>query len=211
MQSGGEAGKPVVTATQMLESMIRAARPTRAEVTDVANAILDGTDAIMLSGETSVGKYPVQAVRMMERIALQTEGVLPYGRLLAEKGIALEPKTDEAISYDACHTAYQLGASAIVAFTHSGSTAQRVSKYRPHVPILAVTPSESTGRRLLLYWGVRSFPVAQPRSIDELFALGAKLPRDLGIARPGDLLVITGGIPIGTVGTTNMLKVERVP
>lgn len=128
-------GKPVITATQMLESMVNAARPTRAEVTDVANAIFDGTDATMLSAETSVGKYPVQAVRTMARIALEMEKRLPYAHLIAERSAWIERKTDELVSYSACHTAESLGAVAIVAFTQSGSTARRVSKYRPRVPI----------------------------------------------------------------------------
>ena len=205
------AGKPVITATQMLESMVKAASPSRAEVTDVANAIFDGTDAVMLSSETSIGSYPIAAVRMMARVALTTERALPYPQLLSERGQGLKPHTDEAISYTACHTASQLGAAAIVAFTYSGSTAQRVSKYRPQAPILAVTPNEHVGRRLLLCWGVRALSMGQPSSIEEMFALGATLPRELGIARPGDLVVITGGLPIGIAGTTNLLKVERVP
>ncbi len=204
-------GKPVITATQMLESMIAAARPTRAEVTDVANAIFDGTDAVMLSAETSIGKYPVQAVEMMARIARATEGELPYEQMLIQKGIAFEPQTDEAISYDACRTAHQLGAVAIVAFTESGSTARRVSKYRPEVPILAIGPSEPICRRLLLCWGVQTFQIAKPSSVDELFATGARLPKDRGMARSGDLIVITGGLPLGVAGTTNLLKVERIP
>ncbi|MDP2916638.1 MAG: pyruvate kinase, partial [Dehalococcoidia bacterium] len=142
------AGKAVITATQMLESMINAARPTRAEVTDIANAILDGTDAIMLSAETSIGKYPLQAVRMMAQIAQETERELPYELMLTERGKWLEHETDELISYNACYTAYWLGAKAIVAFTQSGSTARRVSKYRPRMPILAITPSKTVSGRL---------------------------------------------------------------
>jgi pyruvate kinase len=137
-----QAGKPVITATQMLESMVNAPRPTRAEVADVANAIFDGTDAIMLSEETSIGKYPVQAVKTMVKIAREVEGKLPYEQMLAERGRWLEQETDEVISYSACHTAHNLGAAALVAFTQSGSTAGRVSKYRPRMPI-------SDGRSLI--------------------------------------------------------------
>ena len=133
-------GKPVITATQMLESMVLSAVPTRAEVTDVANAIYDGTDAIMLSGETSVGRHPVEAVKVMAEVATEAEAALPYEAILSEKRQHLEPVTDDAISYDACRTALQLGASLIVAITESGSTAGRVSKYRPRSPILALTP-----------------------------------------------------------------------
>jgi pyruvate kinase len=148
------AGKPVITATQMLESMVDSPLPTRAEVADIANSILDGTDAIMLSGETAVGRYPVEAVKVMTRVALETESSLPYDKIVREKGSDLEPVTDDAISYAACNTARQLGAAAIVAFTMSGSTARRVAKYRPGIPILAATPIPRQLRRLLLSWGV---------------------------------------------------------
>jgi pyruvate kinase len=205
-----EMGKPVITATEMLESMIEAPRPTRAEVTDVANAVFDGSDAVMLSAETSVGDYPVEAVDMMARIARESERSLPYEHLLRERGRELTPQTDEAISYDACYTAHYLGAKAIVAFTHSGSTAMRVSKYRPRVPILAITPSEVVCRRLACCWGIHAFQIGQPKSVDELFSVGAKVPKDLGLAKCGDLVVITGGTPIGITGTTNLLKVERI-
>ncbi len=206
-----QAGKPVITATQMLESMVTSARPTRAEVTDVANAIFDGTDAIMLSAETSVGKYPVRAVRIMAQIARETEPQLPYEKMLMERGAWLEPQTDELISYNACHTASRLRAAVIVAFTESGSTAQRVSKYRPRMPILAITTSKLISGRLQLCWGVHAFQIAEPSSVDDLFTTAAKLSKELGLAKSGSLIVITGGIPIGVAGTTNLLKVERVP
>jgi pyruvate kinase len=204
------AGKPVITATQMLESMVSVARPTRAEVTDVANAIFDGTDATMLSAETSIGKYPVEAVRMMARIARKAEDRLPYDQILRERGRRLEPQTDELISYSACHTAHSLGAVAIVAPTQSGSTAGRLSKYRPRVPILALTTSSVVSGRLLLRWGVYPFQIAAPLSVDKLFITGARLCKELGFAKSGDLIVITGGIPIGVAGATNLLKVEKV-
>ncbi len=203
-------GKPVITATEMLESMIDSVSPTRAETTDVANAIFDGTDAIMLSAETSIGKYPVASVRMMASIARTTEKKLHYEQILAERRSWLERVTDELISYNACQTAFSLKASAIVAFTESGSTAMRVSKYRPSVPVLALTPSQVVAGRLLLYWGVRPYLIVEPASVDELFALGVNLSRDLGVARNGELIVIAAGIPIGETGSTNMLKVERI-
>jgi pyruvate kinase len=205
------AGKAVITATQMLESMINSARPTRAEVTDIANAILDGTDAIMLSAETSIGKYPVQSVKMMCEIAQETERHLPYEQLLNQRGQWLEHQTDELISYNACYTAYRLKAVAIVAFTQSGSTARRVSKYRPHVPVLAITPIREITGRLVLYWGVYAFQIANPSSVDDLFKVGTNLVKELGIAKSGDLIIITGGIPLGITGTTNMLKVQQIP
>ena len=202
--------KPVITATQMLESMITAARPTRAEVTDVANAIFDGTDAVMLSAETSIGKHPVQAVAMMAKIASTTDEQLPHEHMLQERGMALGPQIDTAISYDACRTAHQLGAKAIVAFTESGSTAIRVSKCRPKVPILALTSSELVSRRLQLCWGIQVCQVVEPSSVEALFELGAKFSKSLGLAKAGDLVVITAGIPLGVTGTTNLLKVEKI-
>lgn len=206
-----QAGKPVITATQMLESMINSPRPTRAEVTDVANAVFDGSDALMLSAETSMGKYPVEAVRMMAKIARETESKLPLEHLLLERGREIAPQTDEMISYDAGYTAHKLGAVAIVALTESGSTARRVSKYRPKVPIIAITPQHRILGRLALCWGVHPLLMPVPPSVTELFATGAKLAKDLGLARSGDLIVITGGIPIGVTGTTNLLKVETCP
>ncbi|MDZ4230568.1 MAG: pyruvate kinase [Dehalococcoidales bacterium] len=205
-----QAGKPVITATQMLESMINLPRPTRAEVTDVANAIFDGTDAVMLSGETSVGKYPVAAVRMMAQIARETERKLDYEQMLAERSTWLEPHTDELIAYNACHTANTLKATAIVAFTEAGSTAHRVSKYRPRMPILAITPNKAVRGELILCWGVQAFQIPGVSSVDELFARASSLTKDLGLAKPGDIIVITAGIPLGSTGTTNLLKVERV-
>jgi pyruvate kinase len=205
-----EAGKPVIIATQMLESMVNAPRPTRAEVTDVANAVFDGADAIMLSEETSIGKYPVQALKMMASIAREVERKLPYEQMLAEHGKWLEQKTDELISYSACHTAQSLKVAALVAFTQSGSTAGRVSKYRPRMPILAITPDAAVVRRLTLRWGVYPFQIAGASSVAELFSIAAKLSRQLGLAKAGDLIVITGGIPVGVAGSTNLLKVEKV-
>ena len=205
-----QAGKPVITATQMMESMVNAARPTRAEVTDVANAIFDGTDAVMLSAETSIGKYPVQVVKMMAKIAREAENELPYGQMLSERGAWLQPKTDELISYSACYTAQSLGAVVLVAFTQSGSTAARVSKYRPKVPVLAITPDARVAGRLMLNWGVYPFQIASVSSVDELFATASRLSRELGLAKRGDLIVITGGVPVGVAGSTNLLKVEEV-
>ena len=205
-----QAGKPVITATQMMESMVHAHRPTRAEVTDVANAIFDGTDAIMLSAETSIGRYPVQAVKMMARIAREAEHGLPYEQMLTERGGWLEQKTEALISYSACHTAQSLGAAALVAFTQSGSTAGRVSKYRPRMPILAITPDAVVVGRLILRWGVYPFQIAKASSVDDLFAIAGRLCKELGLAKPGDVIVITGGIPIGVAGSTNLLNVKTV-
>jgi len=204
------AGKPVITATQMLESMVHAPRPTRAEVTDVANAIFDGSDAIMLSAETSIGKYPVQAVKMMFMIARQTEAGLPYSRMLAARAPGAGARVDDIISYNACYAAQQINARAIVAFTESGSTARRVSRYRPKVPAVAITPSEVIVRRLLLCWGIYPFQVTRLSSVEELFLEASRLVKKLGLAETGDAVVVTGGIPLGVPGSTNLLKVEEV-
>jgi pyruvate kinase len=210
IQKCNHAGKPVITATQMLESMVSAARPTRAEVTDVANAIFDGTDVVMLSAETSVGKYPVLAVKTMARIAQETEKRLPYERYISERSRWIERETDELIAYSACHTADSLGAVAIVAYTQSGSTARRVAKYRPRVPVLAITPIDVIPGRLLLHWGVYPVFLNEASSLDGLFTTGARLVKELGLARHGGLIVITGGVPIGVAGSTNLLKVEKI-
>ena len=191
-------------------SGIDSPQPTRAEVTDVANSIFDGTDAIMLSGETAVGRYPLDAVQVMMKIALTIEATLPYDKMLLAKGADLEPQTDDAIAYAACHTAHQLGAAAIVAFTSSGSTARRVAKYRPGIPIIAATPSSRQRRRLVLSWGVYPYEVPDPRTVHDLFAQGVKVCRGRGIAQKGDLIVITAGLPLAVPGTTNILKVETV-
>jgi pyruvate kinase len=203
-------GKPVITATQMLESMINAPFPTRAEVTDIANSIFDGTDAIMLSGETAIGRYPVQAVQMMNRVALETEKALPYSTMLHDKGTDLKPQTEESISFAAARIAHDLGAVAIIAFTFSGSTARLVAKYRPGVTILAATPNSQEKQHLLLSWGVYPYDVPQPDSTDDIFIHATQLSRETGIAQPGDIIVITAGIPIGVSGSTNMIKVERI-
>jgi pyruvate kinase len=204
------AGKPVITATEMLESMVKSIRPTRAEVTDVANAIFDGTDATMLSEETSIGEYPVEAVKMMDRIARETEKKLPYELALSEKRTWFEQRTEELISYNACLTAHSLDARAIIAFTESGSTAARVSKYRPRMNILAMTPSKAICMRLVLYWGVQPVHVTAPSSVSDLFDAASMLSKSLGLAKPGDLIVITGGVPLGVKDTTNLLKVEII-
>ncbi len=210
VQIANRNGKPVIIATQMLRSMVNSPRPTRAEATDIANAVLDGTDAIMLSAETSIGKYPAEAVKTMAKVAEETESKLPYEQLLSERGSWLEQQTDELISYSACHIASRLGAKAIVAFTESGSTAGRVSKYRPRASILALTPNGVLAGRLMLRWGVYSVQVEEPTSVDGLFATAVRAVKDLRLAKSGDLIVITGGVPIGVAGTTNLLKVERI-
>ena len=203
-------GRPVITATQMLESMVRSVTPTRAEATDVANAVLDGSDALMLSEETAIGKYPVEAVEMMARIALEAETALPYERLLARGRWDTLAEVNDATARAACQTAHQVQARAIVAFTAGGTTALRVSKHRPRQPILAVTASETVARRLVLAWGV--LPVTGPylRSLEQVFEQARRVALETGVASKGDLVVITAGIPLAVAGSTNLLKVHAI-
>lgn len=203
-------GKPVITATQMLESMIVHTRPTRAEAADVANAVFDGTDALMLSAETAVGAHPVEAVATMGAIAARAEAALPYDLILRERARERGAGTAEAIALAACEAAEAVGAAAIVASTDSGSTARRVSRFRPRRPIVAVTHTEATWRQLCLTWGVRPVLVAPMTDLDDLVARGVRSAVEVGAARPGDLVVVTAGFPLGRPGTTNFLKVVKV-
>ncbi|ORJ58240.1 pyruvate kinase [Geothermobacter hydrogeniphilus] len=206
------AGKPVITATQMLESMINNPRPTRAETSDVANAILDGSDAVMLSAETASGRYPVEAVQLMERVALDVEA----DPALREQVFSPLAEVDgwrslpEAISQAACRVAENLGAAAILAFTQTGKTAALVAKYRPRVPIYAVTPSETVRRRLALYHGVRSLRVKIEGDTEAQIEAVAKTVLEAGILQRGEVVVITMGSPVSAPGTTNLLKVHRL-
>ncbi|MDT8421372.1 MAG: pyruvate kinase [Desulfuromonadales bacterium] len=206
-----QAGKPVITATQMLESMINNPRPTRAEASDVANAILDGTDAIMLSAETATGNYPVEAVSLMDRVALDVETVAS----LRGKDISPGANGDgfdlsEAIGQAACQLSLRVGAKAILAFTQTGNTATLVAKYRPPVPIYAVTPSRSVRRRLALYSGVRSLRVDIEGSTEGQIEQVDKAVLAAGVLKAGDVVVITMGSPISEPGTTNLLKVHQL-
>ncbi len=203
-------GKPSITATQMLDSMIRNPRPTRAEVSDVANAILDGTSAIMLSGETASGSYPVEALRMMAKIAFYTEANHDYWKDFTIKAVDLAPGVTNAISHAVCTTAMDLKAKAIVAVTHSGRTARVISGYRPNCPIIAPTVSRHAQRQLNLSWGVVPFLAEQMHTTDELFEMALRQAKDSGLVSNGDLVVITGGTPVGMAGTTNTLKVSNI-
>lgn len=207
-----EAGKPVITATQMLESMVGNPRPTRAETSDVANAILDGTDAVMLSAETASGRYPVEAVNLMARVASDVESdpalrEMVFHPVSEARGYRSLP---EAIGRAACHVAETLGTTGILAFTQTGSTAALVGKFRPSVPIFAVTPAQNVRRRLALYAGIRSIRVdiegdteAQIRSVEQAVL------KD-GLLKRGDVVVITMGSPVSAPGTTNLMKVHRL-
>ncbi|NLJ84827.1 MAG: pyruvate kinase [Firmicutes bacterium] len=204
------AGKPVITATQMLDSMVRNARPTRAEVTDVASAILDGTDAVMLSGETAVGRYPVQSVAMMSRIAARTERALGNHRITESERLNGEHSIAEAISYATWQTAKDVGASAIICATQSGSTARMVSRYRPKVPILAMTPYESVVRQLALVWGVHPVLVPPTHDIDDMLDVSIDASLKSGLVRRGDTVAISAGVMTDTPGSTNLLQVYTV-
>lgn len=204
------AGKPVITATQMLDSMMRNPRPTRAEASDVANAIFDGTDCIMLSGETANGKYPLDAVRTMARISERTEQSLNYEEILEKRRLTRADNVPNAISYSACTTAAELGASAIITATQSGHTARMVSRYKPQAPIIAVTPYNNVARKLSLSWGVYPLLTRKMESTDEVIERSVEQAIQSGFVTKGELVVIAAGIPVGYTGTTNMIKVHIV-
>lgn len=205
-----KAGKPVITATQMLESMMVNPRPTRAEASDIANAIMDGTDCIMLSGETASGQYPVEAVQTMAKIAIRTESDLRYSALLLAKGILPQRSTTDAISHATVQIAHELSAAAVITSTENGYTARMVSKYRPQSHIIAVTPNERTMRRMMLYWGVHPVLGVSTRNSDEMVSNAIMRSHEEGLIKNGDLVVITAGVPVGMSGTTNMIRVHVV-
>ncbi len=211
IRMGYMAGLQVITATQMLESMIKNPRPTRAEVTDVANAIYDGTSAIMLSGETAVGAYPVETVRTMARIAERTERDIDYKKRFSERGVRPEDATvTNAISHATVTTAHDMGAAAILAITKSGMTARTISKFRPECPIICCTTSETARRQMNLSWGVLPIMGQEQDDMDTLFDHAVGCAVRAGLLKNGDLAVITAGSPLGVSGTTNLLKVHLV-
>jgi pyruvate kinase len=227
IREAGLHGKPVITATQMLESMIHAPRPTRAEASDVANAILDGTDAVMLSAETAVGRYPLEAVRAMDRIAREMEmqrqgrGVTLDAALgrRASEGVLLphhQPgqggpvRTEDAIAVAVCAAAEMLSAPVILCFTSSGFTSRKVATCRPGVPVFACTPEPETFRQLSLVWGVTSALIEHSTDYDAMLAVARRHILERGLARPGERLVVTAGVPFDMPGTTNLLKIEAV-
>lgn len=203
-------GKPVITATQMLESMVQSASPTRAEATDVANAILDGSDAIMLSEETATGSYPVEATQTMANIAMEAETGLDCEQILYKGWKDVLPEINDASARAACLIAHQIQSRAIVAFTAGGTTALRVSKYRPLQPILAVTPFEKIARRLSLAWGVLPSIKPVPSSLEDVFGLAREVALERSVAKRGDLLVVVAGTPLNLSGSTNLIKIHSV-
>ena len=214
IREANDAGKVVITATQMLESMIESSQPTRAEASDVHNAVRDGSDAIMLSGETSIGKYPVRTVEYMAQIARRAEEELDYSGLLERRREAREASgqsLDEAIAYGAVRTARAVGASVILAFTESGSTAARVASYRPSTPLVAMLRDETAGSRLTLRWGLITLYAPEFSLLQQMFPEGSRAAKETGFASDGDLAVAVAGIPIGVPGNTNLLRVIRIP
>lgn len=203
-------GKPVITATQMLNSMVENPRPTRAEASDVANAIFDGTDAVMLSAETSVGKYPVESVRMMARIAGRAEQALPYEAMQARLSALLSHNITDSIGRATVELADALEAKAILTMTESGYSSRMVARHRSPSPILGVTPNPLTQRQLALSWGVTAVLVERYRTVDEMLALANQMAVDCQVAGPGDKVIVTAGLPIGTGGRTNLIKVQTV-
>jgi pyruvate kinase len=204
------ADKQVITATQMLDSMIKNPRPTRAEATDVANAIYDGTSAIMLSGETAAGKYPVETLRTMIRIAARAEKDIDYNKRFHNRDSILNPDITSAISHATCTTAMDLEAAAIVTVTKSGKTARMISKYRPQCPIIGCSPIKKVCRQINLSWGVQPLLIPEEDTTDDLFEDAVNAAKDKGYVKNGELTVITAGVPLGVAGTTNLIKVHVV-
>ncbi|GGJ96901.1 pyruvate kinase [Lentibacillus kapialis] len=203
-------GKPVITATQMLDSMQRNPRPTRAEASDVANAIFDGTDAIMLSGETAAGDYPVESVQTMSNIALKTESGLNHKLILDDRSKSVDMTMTDAISQSVTHTAMNLTVSAIITPTESGHTARMISKYRPEAPIIAVTFNEHVNRQLSLIWGVHAVMGSKADSTDEMLDIAVDMGLSTKLFERGSRVIITAGVPIGESGTTNLMKVHVI-
>ncbi|MBQ3379183.1 MAG: pyruvate kinase [Clostridia bacterium] len=203
-------GKFVITATQMLESMTKNPRPTRAEAADVANAVYDGTSAVMLSGESAVGKYPVEAVKTLVKIAETTENDINYQNRFRALDNNMIKSITNAISHATCQTAYDVGAKAVITHTKSGFTAMAIAKYRPTCPIVATTVSEKVKNQLALCWGVYAVMIEKKHTTDELFDESVKCVKERGLIRDGDIVVITAGVPLNISGTTNILKVQTV-
>ena len=206
-----ETGKPVVVATQMLESMVNSPVPTRAEASDVATAVYEGADVVMLSAETAAGRYPVESVRIMNRIIEQIEGDEYYRDGIEGGRMNPEPTVADAICYSLQSTARVLSTPAVVAYTASGFSAERAARERPAVPILALTPFLETARRLALVWGVHPIRVRDVADEHEMVEVACEAAVREGAARAGDRLVIAAGVPFGTSGTTNMLRVVEIP
>lgn len=210
IQQAREKGKPVVTATQMLESMIEQPTPTRAEANDVANAIFDGTDAVMLSAETATGAYPVQAVRTMARIAETVEQDDSYRQHINQHKVAVQKNTPDAVSSAACQVASILNAQVVCCFSSSGATALRVARNRMVTPVIAISPQQKSCRQLTLSWGVHPVLNDRAKSTDSMVQVANQVISETAMAKPGDTYVITAGVPFGQSGTTNLIRVETL-
>jgi pyruvate kinase len=205
------AGKPVVVATQMLDSMVHAPAPTRAEASDVATAVYDGADAMMLSAESATGDYPIESVSMMNRIIARVERDPLYHRLIGAQHPEPESTAPDAISAAAAQVAHTLSAAAIITYTTSGSTALRAARERPDVPILCLTAVRETARRLALVWGTHCVETSDVSSFSEMVEKACRIAREETLAEPGQRLVVTAGVPFGTPGATNVLRIAWVP
>jgi pyruvate kinase len=208
--AANRAGKPVITATQMLQSMVHDPRPTRAEVADVATAVLDGTDAVLLASETASGRYPIESTVQIAKIIAETEQGVNYENRFWRRRMGTARDLAHAISHAACAMASDLGATAILTPTTSGGTARRVARYRPGAPIIAISPNLATVRQLMLCWGVTPIFVEEFTTTDEMIARAKTAVLDRGLARPDDMVIITAGSPTGESGTTNLIKAERL-
>ena len=210
IQKSLAAGKLVITATQMLDSMIRNPRPTRAEVSDVANAVFDGTSCVMLSGETASGKYPLDALAVMDGIVTEAEGAIDYWKEFLESRLAVNKNINDAITHTCCLTAMDLDAKAILTATNSGHTARMIARFRPACPVAALTMFEKVRRQLALYWGVIPYLAGEVNSTDRIFSLCAEVGLKEGLVQNGDTVVITAGVPLGRTGSTNLLKAHVI-
>lgn len=210
IQNARDQGKPIIVATQMLDSMVTSPSPTRAEASDVASAVFDSADGLMLSAETAIGKYPVESVKIMDRIIRGVENDNSYRQILDSKKLNLEETTSDAISSAASQVVKTVSAKAIITYTRSGATAIRASRERPPVPIIGVSPERSTSRQLALIWGIHNIHALEPKSFSGMINNACELAKKEGIVRKGDSVVVTAGAPIGVSGSTNNLRIAKI-
>ena len=203
-----KSGKPVIIATQLLETMVESPTPTRAEISDIANAIFDGTDALLVTGETAVGKFPDKVVEVLNQVIVETEKTIDYSNIL--QPIGHEHHTADAISHATCQIANDMNINIILSLTHSGSTARMIARYKPSASIIALTPVEKTYRQLSIIWGVSSKIINEYSNTDDIPSVSTKFIDDNNILNKGDKYVVTGGVPIGIAGTTNFVFVQKV-
>ncbi len=206
IKSANKMGKPVIIATQMLESMVKDPVPTRAEVSDIANAIFDGTDALMVTGETAIGQHPVEVIKVLKKVVLETEKTIDFDTIRQPIG---HQTTADAISHATCQVAQDLSADCIVTMTHSGSTALMISRYRPNGKVIALTPVKSTCRMLALVWGISPFKIVEYKRTDDIPIIVEQELVDKKIIKAGRKYIITGGVPVGIPGTTNYLSIQK--